>query len=369
MRTGPRALARLLSVCGSGNVLTTIDLQMCERDPTSFDTLAKLINVSSSLTSLSLSGPVMPESLAAHSRLGAASLELLSKAMMTNLALAHLSLRQLQLDGDPLAVLFSSSINLLSLDVSPNQLDEVALQSLTEFLRGQLQDLRQISSLLEFCSLSSLCIEDCGLVDDELTILTQCLRTNDRLWISMFKGNSWGDSATATLCEALRINPPVSANMQSRTLLRLSCSHEEKSPQNSVGEAGAFSLGLLLKTNPSWLTEVDLSYNQISPEGLAAICRGLHHSTNLRYLDLRANFWCMDRDEGAEAIGILLLDSSALQALHLGSILLDLTSWELFALVWPTTLRRKSYGWTASSRAIFRTPQLKTGLVSAMPFA
>ncbi|KAJ8602377.1 hypothetical protein CTAYLR_004221 [Chrysophaeum taylorii] len=159
---------------------------------------------------------------------------------------------------------------LVSLDLSQNVLDSVAVLAIAKFLRRP------------DCKLASLYLDSADIDDNEISLLVSAIEENTSLRDLSISSNFLGGFSEKVV-----------------------------EPQNSRAHSGSFTIERVLKTNRT-LRKLDLSWNQLGAISGEAIARALRINRSLAWLSLAYN--CVG-ERGAQAIGYAINWNKALQFL------------------------------------------------------
>ncbi|XP_078516070.1 leucine-rich repeat-containing protein 74A isoform X1 [Lissotriton helveticus] len=182
-----------------------------------------------------------------------------------------------------IAIALVSNMNIISLSLKDNWIQDEGLADLVEMLRENyyIQELDLSNNQLQFRGSEEFC---------------KMLHENAALQVVKLSGNAFKDVSAKHFSEALSVN---------FKLQQLDLSH------NAFCESGGVYMGQMLANNEG-LHLLDLSWNHIRMKGAVAIAAGLKVNIMLRVLNLAFNGF---GNEGALALGEALKHNSTL--LHL----------------------------------------------------
>uniref|UniRef100_A0A672Z6K9 NACHT domain-containing protein n=1 Tax=Sphaeramia orbicularis TaxID=375764 RepID=A0A672Z6K9_9TELE len=155
------------------------------------------------------------------------------------------------------------------------------------------------------CRLETLRLRGCGLSDVGCSYLVSALQSNpSHLTELELTYNKLGDSGGKLLCDFLQ-NPQCKLQILS---LR----------QCSLSEISCSSLASALKSNPSHLTELDVSDNELKDEGLKLLC-GFLQNQRCRLKNLRINLCKLTEISCSSLVSALESNPSHLTELDMSS--------------------------------------------------
>lgn len=169
---------------------------------------------------------------------------------------------------------------------------------------------------------------------EHFNVLVRCLESNDDLCGVILEGKISNDEQVRVLAAAIRGNHSVTqlylpknsigANGALHLARMLDVSYTLRTLDcrgNFIGPMGAQHLATALASKrPGGLTDLNLSSNNIGPQGAASLAQALETNGSLTSLHLEANHI---GPMGAQHIAEALLTNSTLQHLHLGNNVID----------------------------------------------